>query len=277
MVGSSFLVLTGCRRAPVAEPLPQSWELDGRLRTVTQRGRGLAGVVLHVGDSITLDPAYSAWPLSGRGRSPADEAVLRWSHAGTRDARDGWWLCSTLVTAKKSATAMGGIQLRQWLAGEVSGIPLGALLDRYRPQVVVLMLGTNDATVGRRRQEFAADLRTAVGLMTERGIVPILNTLPPHFREPKRAREFNREIHALAQAECLPLIDLHGEMLRRRPGDWQGTLMERNDLHPTAGPLPLGEPTEAELSVSGYLLRAWLTVKKLAELKSQMFAPSAKI
>lgn len=267
MLRSALLTLVGCHRGPTAEFLPQSWELGEPLRAVAKRFRGIPGVVLHAGDSITLDPAYAAWPLSGRGRSAEDEALLRWSHTGTEGLQDGWWLCSKPVAVKRSATAFAGIQLRQFLAGEVSGIPLAGVLDRYRPQVVVLLLGTNDVSAGRSRREFAADLRTAVGLMTDRGIIPILNTLPPHVRQPERAQEFNREIHSVAQTQGFPLIDFHGEILRRRPSDWNGVLMERNDLHPTAGPLPEGEPTEADLAVSGYLLRAWLTIRKLSEVK----------
>lgn len=268
-------LVAGCSRTPEPEAFPQDWELTGAMRDVARRFKGKPGVVLHVGDSITLDAAYAAWPLSGRGRSAGDDAVLRWLHAGARDERDGWWLCSNRLAPKRSATAFAGIQLRQLLAGELSGVSLEAIMKRHQPQAVILLLGTNDATVRRPEPEFAADLNQAVQLMTSRGIVPILSTLPPHARQPRLALRYNSAIQSAARTAQVPLIDFYGEILRRRPTDWNGTLMERDDLHPTAGPLPAAEPTETELAGSGYLLRAWLSVRKLAEVKAQVFDPVA--
>jgi hypothetical protein len=59
-------------------------------------------------------------------------------------------------------------------------------------------------------------------------------------------------------------------MLTRRPNDWNGTLLEKNDVHPTVGKdgvTPTSEPTAENLSNSGYLLRGWLSVQKIAEVK----------
>ena len=268
--------VVGCSRGPEPSAFPQEWDPADAMQAVARRFTGKPGVVLHVGDSITLDPAYAAWPLSGRGRSPADDALLRWLHAGARDESDGWWLCSTLLAPKKSATAFAGVQLRQLLVGKLSGVTLEAILRRFRPQVVVFLIGTNDATARRSVSGFAADLRQAVELMTAQGIVPVLTTLPPHARQPRLARRYNVAIHSFARTAQMPLIDYHGEILRRRPTDWNGTLLERDGLHPTAGITAADEPTEANLADSGYLLRAWLSVRKLAEVKERVFDPLAK-
>jgi hypothetical protein len=52
--------------------------------------------------------------------------------------------------------------------------------------------------------------------------------------------------------------------------------MGKNDVHPTAnqgGATPTSEPTEENLKNSGYLLRGWLSVKKIAEVKARVIDP----
>jgi hypothetical protein len=88
------------------------------------------------------------------------------------------------------------------------------------------------------------------------------------------ATAINDVLRDLARAERLPLIDYEREILSRRPTDWNGTLLVRDDVHPTAeqaGTLPIAEPTPENLRNSGYLLRGWLSVRKLAEVKRLVF------
>ena len=69
----------------------------------------------------------------------------------------------------------------------------------------------------------------------------------------------------------IPLIDYEKEILERQPENWNGTLLGKDDVHPSAGSgdaKPSSEPTEANLSKSGYLLRGWLSVRKIAEVKA---------
>jgi hypothetical protein len=66
----------------------------------------------------------------------------------------------------------------------------------------------------------------------------------------------------------IPVLDLEREILARRPDDWLGNLMDR--IHLTAGQAggnPAAEPTAENLKKSGYQLRGWLTVRKIAEIK----------
>ena len=61
--------------------------------------------------------------------------------------------------------------------------------------------------------------------------------------------------------------------LKRRPTDWLGTLISDDGVHPTPGINGANggsEPTEENLKNSGYLLRGWLSVKKIAEVKSKV-------
>ena len=113
----------------------------------------------------------------------------------------------------------------------------------------------------------------AVDLMLKRGIIPILSTIPPHVGKLELSRQYNAALRELAKASNLPLIDFEREILLRRPNDWDGTLLGKGDVHPTAeqaGVGPASEPTAQNLAASGYLLRGWLSVQKIADVKRQV-------
>jgi lysophospholipase L1-like esterase len=233
-------------------------------------------VVLQVGDSITHATPYGQWARVGAGRTEDDRAALAWMHAGADDETDGWWLArSDHPDGGRSYTACGGIRADEMLAGGKNGLPsLAALLERYRPQAVVLMLGTNDASAGRDVAAYRADMEKAVDLMLARGVVVILSTIPPHPGRGALARSYNEELRSLARARKLPLIDYDREILGRRPDDWDGTLLGKGDVHPTAeraGVRPTSAPTAENLRESGYLLRGWLSVRKIAEVRRAVF------
>lgn len=254
------------------EPIPQEWEYAPAMREVARRGTGRTGVVLHVGDSITYANPYGQWARAGAGKTPEDEAALAWMHAGADDDTDGWWLARVdLPDAGRSYTACGGIRADEMLAGGKGGMPsLAGLLDKYRPQMVVLMLGTNDASAGREVAHYQADMEEASDLILGRGVVLLLSTIPPHPGRPELVRQYNQGLRTLARSRGVPLIDYEREILRLRPGDWSGTLLGKDDIHPTAGmggASPISAPTAENLRNSGYLLRGWLTVRKIAEVK----------
>jgi hypothetical protein len=86
----------------------------------------------------------------------------------------------------------------------------------------------------------------------------------------------------LARTRSLPLIDFYQEILLRGPGTtWLGTLIATDGLHPTAtgagfssdsNPYSSGgdsatHTTGAALDNVGYLLRSWITIQKLKEVK----------
>jgi hypothetical protein len=258
-------------------PLPQSWDYAEAMKVVARRDEGRPGVVLHVGDSITHANPYGQWARGGEGRTADDRSALAWMHAGADDDTDGWWLArADHPDGGRSYTACGGVRADEMLAGGKGGMPpLGSLIEKYRPQVVVLMLGTNDASAGRDIAAYRADMEKAVDLMLGRGVVVILSTIPPHPGREALARSYNEELRSLARARKLPLIDYEREILKRRPDDWDGTLLGRGDVHPTAeraGVKPTSAPTAEDLRESGYLLRGWLSVRKIAEVRRAIFA-----
>jgi lysophospholipase L1-like esterase len=261
-------------------PRPQGWDYAEAMRGIAAKGNGRPGVVLHVGDSITYANPYSAWARAGEGRSDADRAALKWMHAGANDDTDGWYLASfDHPDGGRSYTACGGIRADEMLAGGKQRMPkLTDLLDRYKPQAVVLMLGTNDASAGRPLEAYRRDVEAILDAMLSRGVVPIVSTIPPHVHRAALSRSYNEALREVARKRRLPLIDFEREILTRRPSDWDGTLLARGDVHPTStrdGATPSSAPTAANLGNSGYLLRGWLSVRKIGEVKRLVFDRAA--
>ncbi|HVX15486.1 MAG TPA: GDSL-type esterase/lipase family protein [Pirellulales bacterium] len=275
-------------RAGADEPIAETWDYAPAMREVAARATSRPGVVLHIGDSMTYANPYGQWARIGTGKSAEDKAALEWMHTGTDDDLDGWWFCRFDHPAGgRSHTAAGGLRLNELLAGGKQGLPpLAELLDRYRPQAFVLMIGTNDASADRAPEPFVKDLGAAVSLAIDRGVVCILSTIPPHPQRKELAAKYNELIRDLARRRNVPLIDLEQEILSRRPEDWNGTLLIKDDVHLSAvsGELTCAAaPTSENLRSVGYLLRGWLSARKIAEVKRRVFdgpgrtgAPSAK-
>jgi hypothetical protein len=260
----------------------QLWDYAHAMKRVAVIFHGRTGVVLHVGDSISYANPYGQWARQGEGRTTDDKALLTWMHAGADDDSDGWWLARfDHPDGGRSHTASSGMRTDELLAGGKNGLPaLCQLLETYRPQLVVLMIGTNDVNAGRAVAAYRADLERAVDLLLGQGIVCIISTLPPHPAQQALAKSYNDAIRAVARAREMPLIDYEQEILQRRPKDWNGTLLQRNDVHPTAeqgGTSAASEPTPENLRNSGYLLRGWLSVQKIGEVKRTVLDPLATV
>lgn len=260
------------------KPLPEPWDYSATMKEVAVRAKDAKpGVVLHVGDSITYANPYGQWARGGAGKATEDVAALKWMHAGAKDDTDGWHLAAfDHPDGGRSYTACGGITLREMLDGGKQKMPpLAKILDTYKPRAVVLMLGTNDASQGRDVKSYSKDLDEAIKLMLDRGIVPIVSTIPPHVAQLELAKQINGAIRAAAEKNKLPLIDFEREVLARRPDDWNGTLMRKDDVHPGSanGVSASAAPTVENLRSNGYLLRGWLSVQKIAEVKRVVFDP----
>ncbi len=257
-----------------AKLVEEGYDYGPAMKKVAAKFKGTPGVVLHLGDSITYANPYSQWARYGKGKTEQDKAICRWMHVGEKNDKDGWHLCSVDRPRGRSETAASGIRVDQYLQGNFRGLPsLEAVIKKYKPQMVVLMLGTNDASAGRKVQDFDADISKAIDIILSHGTIPILSTIPPHPGRRELAESYNKALRRIARDRKIPLIDFEKEILKRRPKDWNGTLLGKNDVHPTArrgGTTPASAPTEENLSNSGYLLRGWLSVQKIAEVKSKV-------
>lgn len=273
---------TASHDAVKVEPIKDNWDWPEAMRKVTAKFTGTQGVVLHIGDSITYANPYGAWARGGHGQTESDKQILQWMHAGQNNDQDGWYLASFDVPNRNgSYTAVSGMRLDQALAGGHHGLPAMAdIIKKYNPQVVIFMLGTNDASQNRSVAEYKADLEKAVKLILDNNTILVLSTLSPMAHKQPLVQQYNDVIVEIAKTHKLPLIDYYGQILSRQPGTaWNGTLLGKDDAHPSAvsGNITAGsEPTPENLSKVGYLLRGWLSVQKMKQVKAEAIDPVTK-
>ena len=107
------------------------------------------------------------------------------------------------------------------------------------------MFGTNDL------HEVAVDDTSPAGSVVRKcldhGTVVILSTIPPRHGFEDRAAAYAVAARHVSRELAVPLVDYHGEILRRRPNDWDGaseefrayrghdvpTLIGRDGVHPS--------------------------------------------
>lgn len=266
------------------------------------------GFVVHLGDSISYANQYGWINRFGAIGLQATIAWSKGGGPdvdGAPDNKNGWQLARFDHPAGgRSYTAVSSITVDQYLyggqrmfaAGSCDTAPLDTLLantrtdpyprcpadpEGYRVAVVhdamlaIVMLGTNDLLLGGRPPgAVRSDLATIVDKLVAKQIMPVLSTVPPAVGLTAEVEALNAEVRTLAENRALPLIDFWGEIMRRQPGTaWQGTLISGDGVHPTeAQHGSYQDPTlhPEYLSVSGYTLRGFLSVCKLAEVKEKV-------
>lgn len=262
----------GRGQEPSAKPLAEGWDYAAPMKKVAAKFRGNEGVVLHVGGSMTIANPYGTWARSGKGKTQSDEAILKWMHTDKKNKTDGWWLCRTEVVGYRAHTAESGLKSAMLFAGGKRGLStLEKMLDEYKPRMVTIECGIYDIEDGVPLDDYRKNMGKALELILAQGAIPILNTIPPFKAQFEKTKQFNEALRMLAKERGTPVIDLEREILSRRPDDWFGTLMKR--IHLTAGEAggsPGAEPTVENLRKSGYQLRGWLTVQKIAEIKRRV-------
>lgn len=80
-----------------------------------------------------------------------------------------------------------------------------------RPSIALLLLGTNDASLGVPVGAVEAAIAEQVAWLKERGVIPVLSTLPPRLDTPERetaALSYGPAISNLAASEGVPMINL---------------------------------------------------------------------
>lgn len=137
--------------------------------------------------------------------------------------------------------------------------PVECEYDRNKPAVAIVQLGTNDLqyiSTG----EFAGNLSRIVDISIEKGVIPVLTTIP--YREGYREKvdEFNAAIKSLASSRGVPLMDLKAAF------DGLGNSGISGDgIHPS---LPPAGYSDTANFASGDALRAGYTVRNLLVLQT---------
>ena len=254
----------------------EDWDWASAMRTVVAQGRekNLEGVVLSLGDSLTYANQSTRWARNPKGCTPEEKAVLEWSHAGNNDDSDGWHLASLDAPGGgRSETAASGIRTDEYIRGGKAGIrSLKETIEKYKPQVAFVLLGANDASKNRSPGDVASDMATILDALLANGTIPVLQLVAPRANADKDdlARQYNAEYIRLARERKIPVIDLYGEFVTRAPdGAWKTQLLNKDGIHFTTDGAG-GPPTPEALAKCGYLLRCWLAVGKLREIKAQV-------
>jgi hypothetical protein len=146
------------------------------------------------------------------------------------------------------------------------------------------MFGTND--LGQLdEKEYVTKTRDVVKRCLDNGSVVILSTIPPRSGLLDKSRKFADAIKGLGKELKVPVVDYFGEVLKRRPDDWDGalpkfkdtpgseyevpTLIARDGVHPSY-PAKYRTYDAEGLSHNGYLLRNYLVLRAYDDVISQV-------
>lgn len=146
------------------------------------------------------------------------------------------------------------------------------VMAREKPEVAILMIGTNDIGSGKVVPGWQEQYEKIVRKCLDANCVPILNTIPPRRDRDEAVAQANAIIRDVAGKYRVPLVDYHAELVRRRPGkEIYGTLMQNDGVHPSAGKTNVFNDTN--LSDSGYALRNWMNFLAYREVYFRILHP----
>jgi hypothetical protein len=230
-----------------AETDPPKW-IDA-MKKVHKDFTGAKGYVAQFGDSITYTMAF--WkPLSWSDPTPylkddnfPKQPKKPWKNIikgaddkGPEAANYSGWRVTDLLKAVPKA------------------------LEKNKPEVALIMIGTNDISAGKVPENYQADLEKVIQLCIDKNCIPILSTIPPKRNQQQAVEAANKIIKTIAEKQNLPLIDFYAQILATAPdGKWDGALISNDGVHPTAGETQ--NYSEENLKKSGYALRNWLSFK----------------
>ncbi len=143
-----------------------------------------------------------------------------------------------------------------WTSGDLLRAVPG-VLRTYKPELAVVMIGTNDVGRNWNAAVYEKNLRAIVKACHDTGCVVILTTIPPRRGRMDRVAECNRVIHKLAAELKTPLIAYYETIMAESGGKWDGTFISRDGVHPNTAE-PRGFYTWGS-GKGGYELRNTLT------------------
>ncbi len=241
------------------------------MRKVHARFGGKAGTLAQYGDSITVTMAF----LAPYGWSRKIDAK-NMTPAATADARTVETYADLTLwrTWKGGQWGNTGMMRSDWLFRNID-----TWQRKMKPEAAVIMFGTND--IGSLwPPEYTENMAASLRRMMADGTVPMLTSIPPAHRDGHR--EYWLAALSIAHGLRVPLIDYYAEVLRRRPDDWDGrlekfkefrrnvyevpTLVSADGTHPSHPKASRNDFSEKALSVNGFVLRNYMTIRTYAEV-----------
>ena len=250
----------------------ESWEWEKAMLETAKKFKGQDGKVVPMGDSLTYANQAGKWARYGKGKKEEEKKLCLWMRANKNNKTNGWWLAADDQPRGRSWTAASGITSAQYIKGGFHKLPsLDNILKTHNPQIALILLGTNDLNKKVSPEKYLANIETIYKKCLENGTIPVVQTVPPTtWDKAGNLPAYNKGLVKLAEKHKLPLIDVYGEFLKRRPDDtWKGTLVSKDGAHHTHK-LSAGPATEENLKNCGYLLRCYLMVKKTGEIKKKV-------
>jgi hypothetical protein len=251
--------------------ITETWDWPEAMKRVANVFSGYEGVFLQLGDSLTLARPNVHWAIAGKGRTIEETKFLEWAHAGTRDDKDGWHLATAVTSSSDwsvtTYTATVGCSSEYVLTGKRGLPPLRELISTYNPQMAVYAVGLSDVLRQVPAATYMKRVAESIGLLRANGTVPILSTLTPCPAHNQKVLAVNRLLRAFAEEEKLPLLDIYAAMESRKKDVFE--FLDDDHLHLTSF-CSEGPATKENLSMSGYLLKSYLTVRKGIEVKQKV-------
>ncbi len=245
------------------------------MRESHARFSGRKGTFAHFGDSITVSMAFWApLPYVRKNSSPEmEEAFLAVNEYLQPECWRDW---------KGPQYGNEGMTTTRWAYENID-----QWLNDLNPETALIMFGSNDVH-SLELDEYRSRMRAIVQRCLDNGTVVILSTMPPRTKFEDKADDFAKAVRELAHQLKVPLIDYHGEILKRRPEDWNGslekfsqwngydvpTLLARDGAHPSQPEKYRNDYSEEALKNSGFSLRNYLALMKYAEVMETVLTQS---
>jgi len=245
------------------------------MRKVHARFTGKQGSFAQFGDSITVTRAF--WgPLRYSRKNLDPEGEKAYQLVSGRMLPECWdaWKGPEFGSE-------GGMTIR-WARENVD-----AWLKKLNPEAALIMFGSNDLNQ-LEQPEYEAKTREVVQRCLDNGTVVILSTIPPRSGRLEKARQFAAAVRKIGREMGVPVVDYFGEILKRRPDDWDGslekfkdsgpdpydvpTLISRDGVHPSNPKKYSGDYSEEALRNSGYGLRSYLTLIAYADVTRRVLS-----
>jgi len=280
-MGLAFGDLGVLRPGPAhAEEKPrEDADWSDAMAAVHARFKGKRGTFAHFGDSITVSKAFWS-PLRDEPKNLTPNAARSYRRVKDYMSSACWsnW--------KGPESGNEGSMTIRWAHENID-----LWLKRLDPEVALIMFGTNDLRQV-ELDEYRQKTRDVVRRCLANGTIVILSTIPPRSGMLKESRMYAEAAAAIAREERVPLVDYFGEVLRRRPDDWDGslkkfgeaagdgyevpTLISRDGVHPSNPRASIANFSEEALNTSGYTLRSYQVLLAYSRVIERVLDPKSE-
>ena len=247
------------------------------MRKVHARFNGTPGTFAQFGDSITYSGAFWS-PFAAKPKNMSPAAAEAYQLVKTH-------LKPECLSQKGPSFGNQGSTTIRWAQDNVSD-----WLANLNPEVAVIMFGSNDVAK-MEAKEYEEAVREVVAACLTNGTIVLLTTAPLQTSRMGKCLEFTGAVQKIASDMNVPLIDYCGEILKRRPNDWDGasaqfretpedtyevpTLICKDGVHPSNPQRYSNDFSKEALDRNGYGLRNYLTLMAYAEVIREVLHPAA--